>query len=161
MNIFQFGSRVLSRTSPLGLAVGGAVLALSIPAVRKGLRKTTVVALSGIISVTDEAKRVSAHSRQKLHAFVNEIKQGECGDSCQEITRKIRSKPRKLAVAATAGVLTISDKAKGLATQATDEFKSIVADARSLRDQPNTVQDEAGEIKDGLEGGLVDLPDHH
>lgn len=163
MNILQWGSRVLTRTSPLGLAVGGAAIALSIPAVRKGLRRTTVIALSGIITATDEAKRLSIQSRQKLHALVDEAKNAEGGKtSCGELTEKLRSQPRRLAVSATAGVLAVSDKAKGIANNATHELKSIVADAKSLRDQSSSSSQEASDVvDDGLEGNFVDLPKQH
>lgn len=161
MSILQWGSRILTRTSPLGLAVGGAVIALSIPAVRKGLRRTSVIALSGIITATDEAKRLSIQSRQKLHALVAEAKNAECQKaSCGELAEKLRSQPRRLAVSATAGVLAVSDKAKGIANHATHEFKSIVEDAKSLRDQSSS-SPKSNEVKDGLEGDLVDLPNPH
>ncbi|QJW48651.1 hypothetical protein HA075_25210 [bacterium BFN5] len=158
MNVLQWGSRVLTRTSPLGLAVGGAAIALSIPAVRKGLRRTTVIALSGIITATDEAKRLSIQYRQKLHALIDEAKNTEDGkNSCGELAEKLRSQPRRLAVSATAGVLAVSDKAKGI----TNEFKSIVSDAKSLRDQSSSSQGPSDVVDDGLEGNFVELPKQH
>lgn len=162
MNILQWGSRVLTRTSPLGLAVGGAAIALSIPAIRKGLRRTTVIALGGIITATDEAKRLSIQSRQKLHALIDEAKNTEDGkNSCGELAEKLRSQPRRLAVSATAGVLAVSDKAKGIANHATHEFKSIVSDAKSLRDQSSSSQEPSDVVDDGLEGKFVELPKQH
>lgn len=160
MRFLQMGSRMLSRTSPLGLIAGGMVAVLAVPVVRKGLRRAAVVTLSGILSLTDEAKQHSATSRQKIQELIDEAKSTDHKLAYKKLKDNLKEQPRRMAVAATAGVLAASDKAKGLAHNASHGLKNVVADARTLRNQNASGNTPAKEINDGLEGEFADLPEH-
>ncbi len=153
MNILHVGTRILRNTSPLGLVAGGVAAVLTIPLLRKSVRRASVVALSGVITIADEAKHLSAQSRQKLRDLMTEVQSAEHRD-CHEL----RVQPRQLAVKATAGALAVSDKAKDLAHNASHELKSIITDARTLRSQNNVSEEKSRQVKDGLEDDFADIP---
>lgn len=153
MNILHVGTRILRSTSPLGLIAGGVAAALAIPVLRKGVRRASVVALSGVITIADEAKHLSAQSRRKLRDLMTEVQNSEHRD-CHEL----HIQPRNLAVKATAGALAVSDKAKDLAHNASHELKSIITDARTLRSQNNVSEEKFRHVKDGLEDNFTDIP---
>lgn len=56
MNIFRVGSRIISHTSPAAFVATGAALALSIPLVRRGLRSVAVLAVAGVLGITDSLR---------------------------------------------------------------------------------------------------------
>ncbi|MEG6585452.1 hypothetical protein [Dendrosporobacter sp. 1207_IL3150] len=58
MNVFRWGAYVIKNASPAGLIVGGAVLAISLPIVRKGLRCLAVATASNLYSIVEEAKKI-------------------------------------------------------------------------------------------------------
>lgn len=149
MNILRYGAGLLQRTSPAGLLLGGAAVALTIPPVRRGLRAAAVAATRGVLSITGEAK----HHLQQMQATADPK-----ADSCIacDVAEKIRSKPRKLAVAATMGALAVSDKAKALVQDANDSIKSIIEEAKN----PHTAAESGDDtdIHDGLEGEFSELP---
>lgn len=158
MSFLRMGSRMLSRTSPLGLITGGVVVAMAVPAVRKGLRRVAVVGLSGVLSLTDEARQLSASSRQKIKDLISEAKNTDHKLNCSKLTSRLKEKPRRMAVAAAAGVLAASDKARGLAQDASHELKDIVADAKNLRSQNASSANHSKDTGDGLEDNFIDLP---
>ena len=134
MNILRFGSHILRRSSPFGIILGGTVLALAIPPVRQGFRTVAVAATRGILSITDEAKKITSASRENMKDMISEAKDSEMGcPSCSDFTESLadlKTKPRRLAVATTMGVLNVSDKAKSLYKDASKQVKSIVDEAK-------------------------------
>lgn len=61
MNILHWGSNILKTTSPAGLIIGGTVLALSLPVIRKGLRCLAVTTARGVYSLVEDARNTSMH----------------------------------------------------------------------------------------------------
>lgn len=159
MNILSFGSRLIQRTSPVGLIAGTVALALAIPPVRRGLRSVAVLAAGGILSASDEAKKLAAQSRESLQDIMSEAKGENCCPSCDFSTEadEVRSAPRKLAVAATMGVLAARDKAKTAIDHASNQFQSIVDEAKAGK---QTDADQEKPIHDGLEAGPDELSPH-
>jgi len=141
MNILRFGSRLLSNASPVGIILGGTALAMAVPPLRQGLRSVAVVATRGVLSIADEAKRVTAVSRESMEDMINEAKDPDtCFPSCtdfKESVADLKTQPRRLAVAATMGALTVSDKAKSLYKDASEQIKNIVDEAKN----PNVSSD--------------------
>lgn len=64
MNFLRYSTRMLQTTSPAGFLVGGTILFLGLPLLRKGLRCAAVLTARAIYSVTDEAKNIK---NQALH----------------------------------------------------------------------------------------------
>lgn len=152
--------RMFTRTSPTGLILGGAALALTISPVRQGLRAASVLAIRGVLSISDEAKRFTNASRQSMQDIIEEVQADDCCPTCDEFAEDLRSQPRRLAIAATAGVLAVSDKAKEIMSGASREIKNMIEDARSSNEEnmPIDPNDEhLLENHDGLEG---EIPKH-
>jgi len=137
MNILRYGSHLLTESSPVGIIVGATALVLTVPPIRKGLRALAVVATRGVLSISDEAKRFTAESRENMEDILREAKDGEtCCSSCSDFKESmvdLKTQPRRLAVAATMGVLTASDKAKTLYKDASKHMKGIVAEAKTTK----------------------------
>ncbi len=125
--------RLLSRTSPSAFLVTGAVLALSFPPVRRGLRSVAVLATRGILSVTDQMKNHHEKLKARMDDIVTEARQpGECPveaatEKIDTLRRTVKGHGRRLAVATAAGVLSVADKAKPLR----DDLRSIVDEAKN------------------------------
>lgn len=154
MNILRFGSHLLSRASPVGIILGGTALALTVPPLRRGLRTVAVVATRGVLSIADEAKRVTAVSRENMESIINEAKDPDtCCPSCADFTESVtdlKTGPHRLAVAATMGALTVSDKAKSLYKDASQKMKNIVDEAKNnnLSPDPSETDIEEDTIKE-------------
>lgn len=137
MNFLRYSTRMLQNTSPAGLLVGGTVLFLGLPLLRKGLRCAAVLTARAIYSVTDEAKRITSVSRESMEDIMSEAQDPDtCCPSCSDLTESVadlRTTPRRLAVSATMGVLTVSDKAKSLYKDASQQFKNIVDEAKNTK----------------------------
>jgi hypothetical protein len=163
MNILRFGSNLLRRSSPLGIILGGAALALAIPPVRQGFRTVAVAATRGILSITDEAKRITLTSRENMKDIMSEAKDPESGcPSCSDFTESLadlKTKPRRLAVATTMGVLSVSDKAKSLYKDASKQVKSIVDEAKITKTFSDQSENEEN-ISNHLSSEDTDLPKH-
>lgn len=149
MNILRFGSHLLRRSSPVGIILGGTALALTIPPIRQGLRSLAVAATRGVLSITDEAKKVTSASRESMEDIISEAKNPDtCCPSCSDFTESVadlKAGPRRLAVAATMGVLSVSDKAKSLYKDASQQVKDIVDEAKNSKessDRPETEMQE-------------------
>lgn len=145
MNVFTFGSRLLRRTSPIGVILGSAALVLAFPPVRQGLRTAAVAATRGLFSITDEAKRITSSSRENMQSIIEEAQNEDtCCPSCSDFAENvagIKKQPRRLAVAATMGVLSVSDKAKSLYQDASNQLRNIVEEAKvnqASSDDPET-----------------------
>jgi phosphopantothenate synthetase len=68
---------MLERTSPAGLLVGGAVLALSIPPVRRALRSAAVSITAGMLTLTERVQNMMATGREELEDLVVEAKMSQ------------------------------------------------------------------------------------
>lgn len=162
MNILRFGSHILRRSSPVGIVLGGVVLALAIPPVRQGFRTIAVAATRGILSITDEAKKITSTSRENMRDIISEAKDTESGcPSCSSFTEDLKTKPRRLAVATTMGVLNVSDKAKSIYKDASKQFKSIVDEAKitkTFTDHPENETEESANSP--LNSDDTELPKH-
>jgi len=165
MNILRFGSHMLRRSSPFGIILGGAVLALAIPPVRQGFRTVAVAATRGILSITDEAKRITSTSRENMKDIISEAQDpANCCPSCSSFTESLadlKTKPRRLAVATTMGVLSVSDKAKSLYKDASKQVKSIVDEAKITKTFSDQTENEMIEdTSNHLSSEDTDLPKH-
>jgi hypothetical protein len=164
MNILRFGSHLLRRSSPFGIILGGAVLALAIPPVRQGFRTVAVAATRGILSITDEAKKITSTSRENMRDIISEAKDSEnCCPSCSSFTEglaDLKTKPRRLAVATTMGVLSVSDKAKSLYKDASKQFKSIVDEAKITKTFSDHPENEIKESTNNLISDDTEPPKH-
>jgi hypothetical protein len=162
MNILSFGSRFIHRMSPVGLVAGTVALALVVPPVRRGLRSIAVTAAGGVLSVTDEAKKLIGQSREGVQDIVSEAKSGDCCPSCDfsAEAETVRSAPRKLAVAATMGVLAARDKAKSVIDNASEQIESIVNEAKSGKNADQKYEDQEKPVADGLEPGPDEIHTH-
>lgn len=166
MNVLRFGSQLL-RSSPVGIILGGTALALAVPPIRQGLRTVAVAAVGVILSITDEAKRVTSASRESMEDIISEAKDPDtCCPSCSDFTQSaadLRKQPRRLAVAATMGALTVSDKAKSLYKDASDQFKSLVDEAKTTKvssDPPETDIQENESHHHSSESDDLEFPKH-
>jgi hypothetical protein len=54
--MLRWGFKMLERTSPWGLVAGGIFLAMSIPAVRKGLRRVVVATAAEVMAVSESLR---------------------------------------------------------------------------------------------------------
>jgi hypothetical protein len=165
MNILRFGTQLLRRSSPFGIILGGAVLALAIPPVRKGFRTVAVAATRGILSITDEAKKITSTSHENMRDIISEAKDPEsCCPSCSSFTEglaDLKTKPRRLAVATTMGVLSVSDKAKSLYKDASKQVKSIVDEAKIAKTISDHSENENKESTNNhLSSDDTELPRH-
>jgi len=58
MNFLHYSTKMLQSATPVGFVVGGTILFLGLPLIRKGLRCVAVLAGKAIYSVTDEARNI-------------------------------------------------------------------------------------------------------
>jgi len=106
MNYFHWGARMICKSSPALLLLGGAALACCSQPVRRGLHRMAVQATKGILIVNDEVKNLASKT------------------SATRTCTKCHG--RRLAVAAVGGVLTVKEKAGAVCNQ----FSTIVEEAR-------------------------------
>jgi|GEM_PF-2273310 len=167
MNILNFGAQLLKRTSPVGIILGGAALAMTVPPIRQGLRTVAVAAVRGIVSITDEAKRVTSDSSEDMDDIIKEAKDPDtCCPSCSDLTESVadlKTRPRRLVVAAAMGVLSASDKAKSLYKNASQQVKDIVDEAKNTKvssDPPETETQENASSHHHSESDDLELSKH-
>jgi vacuolar-type H+-ATPase subunit H len=166
MNILHMGSRVISRSSPMLLAVTGTAMAFAFPPVRRGLRSAAVLATKGALIVSDGVKEAAARMRENAESIVQEAREMEDHDcpctAVKSMGASVKNKSRRMAVSTTAGLLSMKDRAKS----AREELKSIVNEAKERRAasfeetaQPAEMSAEHGEasFSDGLETQLPDI----
>lgn len=167
MNILRFGSNLLARSSPMAIILGGTALALTVPPIRQGLRTLAVAATRGVLSITDEAKRVTSVSRESMEDIMSEAQDPDtCCPSCSDLTESVadlRTTPRRLTVSATMGVLTVSDKAKSLYKDASQQFKNIVDEAKNTKVSSDPLETEIPETESShhrSESEDLEVPKH-
>ncbi|QDR82384.1 hypothetical protein [Sporomusa termitida] len=161
MNFLRMGARILTRSAPALLLAGGAALVLTLPPVRRGLRMAAVQATKGALIVGDEVKNLTAKLRDKASDIVVEARErGGCpcpGAALTSLRSSAKVKGRQIAVATTAGVLSVQEKAKSVR----DDFKDIVDEAKQRRgaNQADPEKEITGtEIPhDGLEASMKDI----
>lgn len=140
MNLIRVGSRLLSRTSPMLLLATGAAAALSLPPVRRRLRSAAVTATKGALVVADRVKDIRGKMREKVeNVAAREGVEEHCStakvkENFNSFRNKLKARRRRIAVAATAGVLAVSDKAKSVR----EEFKEIIDEAKASRQRHST-----------------------
>lgn len=143
MNFMRFGANIIERSSPVGLLAGGLALALAIPPIRRSLRAIAITAVGGVLSISEEAKRITSQSRSNFQGIVAEAKSEDCCPSCDDFSdaiQEVRSVPRQMAVKATAGVLAVKEKAKSLLDDTSKELHNIVQEAK--QEQKKDIIDE-------------------
>ena len=160
MNILRIGARLLSRSSPALLLAGGAVLALTLTPVRQGLRLAAVQATKGALLVGEGVTSVTTKLKSEAAGIVAEARdssQCDCGRSLRSLGTCAKNKGRRMAVAATAGVLAMKEQAEALQ----DECKGIVAEAKERRETKPLAVADSGITDAGLTSteGLELLPD--
>ncbi|MDF2569347.1 MAG: hypothetical protein K0R55_951, partial [Sporomusa sp.] len=114
MSILRMGSWIISRSSPAVLIASGAALALAVPAVRRGFRAALVTATKGALVISDEVKNLTEKVRVGASDIVEEARQTSCCPcpAIKSLRSSAKVKGRRMAVATTAGVLSIQEKAK-------------------------------------------------
>lgn len=139
MNILRYGTHIIEQTTPAGIIITGAAVALAVPRVRHSFRSAAVLVAGGILQATDQVKSTLAHTKEKMNDFMAEAqdKQGPHDDGWQSLKSTAREHRHRLAVATAAGVLTVSDKASAMR----DEFDSIMEEARNARDSIRTMEE--------------------
>jgi hypothetical protein len=156
MNFLRYGTRMLQGASPAGLLVGGTVMFLGFPVLRKGLRTLAVVVTRGVLSITDKAKEITAVSRESMEDIVREAKNADTNcPGCPDFTENmadLKAGSRRLAVAATVGVLNASDKAKSLYKDASEQVKNIVDEAKTTQGSSVAPKIEAPETTSSYHG---------
>lgn len=65
MNYFHWGARMLGKSSPALLLIGGAALALCSQPVRRGLHRLAVQTTKGILIVNDEVKKLAVKMKEQ------------------------------------------------------------------------------------------------
>ncbi|VBB05088.1 Hypothetical protein LUCI_0294 [Lucifera butyrica] len=128
MDILKIGSRILGGSSPSLLVATGAVLALTFPPVRRGLRAAAVVATKGVLAVSDRVTNLSTGIRQGASGIIDEARETGPIDGVKSIRASAKTKGRRIAVATTAGALTLKKKA----TSIREGFKGIVNEAKEM-----------------------------
>ncbi|SMC99712.1 hypothetical protein [Sporomusa malonica] len=133
MNVLRWGSQMLARTTPTGLILTGATLAIALPIVRRGLRSTALLATKGVLAITDQTKGVIARFKEDAEDFMAEARTtqqntaSEIAEELDQVRHHARRHRRRLMAATATGVVAISDKAKELKHElrdAIDEVKS-------------------------------------
>lgn len=167
MNILHMGSRIISRSSPILLAATGAAMVLAFPPVRRGLRSAAVLAIKGVLIVSDGVKEAAGKVKENAASIVQEARE-MTDDDCPCTTVKamgasVKNKSRKIAVSTTAGLLSVKDQAKS----ARKGLESIVTEAKerravSLKEtdvEPAelSADQEDAPLSDGLEAQLPDI----
>jgi len=159
MNILSMGARIISRSSPALLIAGGAALALSCLPIRRGLHTVAVKATKGALVVGDEVKNLTSKMRTGASGIVKEARR-KSGCPChacriKSIGATAKIKGHHMAVAATAGLLSMKDKAKAVH----DGLAGIVDEAKQRIDKNAiSIEESAAEIPhDGLEASITDI----
>lgn len=125
MNVMRWGASMLQRTSPAGLILLGAGLALAMPPVRRGLRSTAVAAIRGAMTVSESIQETFSGLREGMDDIMTEARGGDGADD-QPCTflEAARTHGRRAAVAVAGGAMA-----------ARDEWKSIISEARYAREE--------------------------
>jgi len=132
MNVLHWGSHILARTTPAGLILTGAAVALASPMVRRGLRSTVLLATKGVLAITDQTKGVIARVKEDAEDFVAEARAteqnttSELAEKWDQVRHRARRHRRRLIAATATGVVAMSDKAKKLK----HEFRDAIDEAK-------------------------------
>lgn len=169
MNILRWGANVVEVSSPAGLIVAGAMLAVAFPPVRKTLRGAAVMATRGVLKAADAVKDSTAMIREGLKDMVAEARGPLAGGAAEptrdgrRIIRGIRRHGRRLAITAAAGALAVHEGLHAIVAEARDSRESTrqltAADAASVvldgRCEPAGADGKSG--PDGLEASEIDI----
>ena len=148
MNIIRLGTRFLNNSSPLTLLAAGAAIAVAFPPVRRGFRAVAVMTARGALAVADSVKDLGGKLKESTADIVAEARDysGSPQDTLSEtidcIKDTVRHQGRRVAVATTAGALTLSDRARKIRRN----FKDVVEEARTSRTDRNDTE----EVRDDL-----------
>lgn len=165
MSILRWGSRMLERSSPAALLIGGAALALTVPTVRRGLRATAVLATRGVLTVADRVRDLGTTVQDTAESLVAEAREpmparATIRDRWDTFRERAKRRHHHLAVAAAGGYLAAKERVDSLR----DTMEDIVEEARQ-EDNAANLQDSAdrGEaehdaepVRDGLEAAPAD-----
>lgn len=70
--------RSLSRMmSPVGLLIGGSLLVLSLPPVRRALRSAAVHAVAGVLILSERVQNMASSGREEIEDIVMEAKMSQ------------------------------------------------------------------------------------
>lgn len=89
MFIMRSISRVIERTSPAGLIIGGAVIALSLPPVRNLLRSAAVTAVAGALTLSERAQNIIASGREGVKDILREAEMTQIARDIDDEKRSI------------------------------------------------------------------------
>ena len=129
MGILSMGARMLSRTSPAGLALAGAALVMTVPAVRRQVKATTAFALRGLLSMVEEDRMESEMEDESAFS----PRQERWRNKLHQVRDRSRESARRAAIGTAASMMDASDRAKELYNGMTDEIRNIVDEAKSSR----------------------------
>lgn len=153
MNVLRWGANMIEGTTPAGLIVAGAVLAMASPPVRRGLRSAAVVATRGLLMAAGTLQGAMASMRGNMEEIAVEAKapvEAAADEPIRErgrMVRSVRNRGRRMAVSAAAGAVAVRD-----------ELRSIVDEARQR--QENTAEDfghPAAEPEQSARSGQTDI----
>lgn len=128
MNILRWGANMIENTTPTGLIIAGAVLAVASPPVRRGLRSAAVMATRGVLMAAGTVQGAMASMRGNMREVMDEARQPMESDFDEPVRersgmlRSARKRGRRLAVGAAAGAVAVRD-----------ELRSIVEEARQRK----------------------------
>lgn len=168
MYILRWGSHILERSTPAGLIVGGAALALTLPPVRRGLRATAVLATRGVLMIADKVNYLGASLQETAEDLIAEAREPiSCPvetirDKWDNFRDRAKQRHRNLAVAAAGGYLAAKERVGTLR----ENMDTIVEEARQngddfkLKEPVNAIENENEEespMRGGLEADTVDI----
>lgn len=102
MNYFHWGARMIGKSSPALLLIGGAVLALCSKPVRRGVHRLAVQTTKGILIVNDEVKKLAVKMKEQNVDNESEAPDGELPNEPYQLTgkQKVRNRSYKRQIVA-------------------------------------------------------------
>jgi hypothetical protein len=153
MNVLRWGANMLENTTPVGLILAGAVLAMASPPVRRGVRSAAVMATRGVLMAAGAVQTTVAAVREDLEDVVAEAQTpadpaSDAAESDCTMVKAARNHGRRLAVTAAAGALAVRDGLQGIVEEARSGQQMMVEDY-----VPPSVEGPGQLEPDGLDAG--------
>jgi hypothetical protein len=131
MNFLKLGARIISKGSFLLLVAGGIAIALASLSDRRRLRSDAVKVTKGALITKEQVKNAAAKMAAEASDIVKQARQAgtnSCSgtSAAKSFQATSKEKGHHIAVATTAKILTLKEKAQA-------EFKSIINEAKERR----------------------------
>ncbi|MBE3587181.1 MAG: hypothetical protein IMW93_01235 [Thermoanaerobacteraceae bacterium] len=138
-------TRVLQRTSPLGLLVSGLVVGVAVsPALRKGMRGLLVQATKMVLVASDQVKGIG----NKISEGVNDLVAEARAKAEEEKPPLIAEKVHAATVAAVGTGLAAADRVRQVADGFKERFTGLVEEARKQQATGGEEETAPGEKQD-------------